>query len=78
MLSDENEISALLSSGHSYNQKDRDRLSAFFETPEVASEKLSKLVKSGTWKTKQHTDKLENYVFEKEAFQKHHVIAISL
>lgn len=48
MLSDENEISALLSSSHSYNQKDRDRLSAFFETPEVASEKLSKLVKSGT------------------------------
>lgn len=32
---------------------------------------LSKLVKSGTRKTEQHTGKLENYVFEKEAFQKY-------
>lgn len=74
MLSNENEISSFLSSGHSYNQRDRDRLSAYFETPEAARgrrEKLSKLVKSGTRKTKQHTGKIENYVFEKEAFQKY-------
>lgn len=32
---------------------------------------LSKLVKSGTRKTEQHTGNLENYVFEKEAFQKY-------
>lgn len=32
---------------------------------------FSKLVKSGTRKTEQHTGKLENYVFEKEAFQKY-------
>lgn len=72
MLSNENEINSFLSSGHSYNQ--RDWLSAFYETPVAArgrSEKLSKLVKSGERKTKQHTGKPDNYEFEKEAFQKY-------
>lgn len=81
MLSNENEISSFLSSSHSYNQRDRDILSAFFETPEAArgrSENLSKLVKSGTRKTEQHTGKLENYVFEKEAFQKYTMALPSL
>lgn len=74
MLFNENEISSFLSFGHSYNQRDRDRLSAFLKTPEAErgrSEKLSKLVKFGTRKSKQHTAKPENDVFEKEAIQKY-------
>lgn len=61
MDSDENEKSSFLSSGHSYNQRDRDRLSTFFEIPQAAKGR-NEQIKTGTRKVKQHTGKLENCI----------------
>ena len=63
-----------MSSGQSYNQRDRDRMATFFETLEAAknrTKKTIKMIKSNQRKTRTHTGNLKNYTFEKEKFQKH-------
>jgi hypothetical protein len=74
LLSNEMEIDTFLSSGTSYNQRDRDRLAAYFETPQAAkqrSEKDSKKVTTEKKKRQKHVGNIENYNFDRADFLKY-------
>ncbi|CAG2233515.1 unnamed protein product [Mytilus edulis] len=71
MKDDGNDVTNFLSSGKSFNQYHRDRMTGFFESKVRAEERTEKLIRqesAGKKKSKQHHGNFENYSFDRTGF----------
>ena len=69
----DNEVNSFLASGSSFNQRDRERMSTYFESKQAARMRNAvkvKNLKAGVNKPKKHVGKLDNYSYDRNRFKK--------